>query len=87
MGIKYDDKLPQMLDEVRALHHAIVSRDPAEAERLWRDKFERWVRDFIDQMAEGFDRELWRSLTNGVAAVPAASEPARAGPSGAARKP
>jgi DNA-binding GntR family transcriptional regulator len=69
MGIRYDDKLPQMLDEVRSLHRAIVRRNPAEAERLWRGKFERWVRDFIDQMAEGFDRDLWAALTIGFASA------------------
>lgn len=67
MGIRFDDKLPAMLDEVRRLHAAIVGRDAGRAERLWREKFERWVRDFIAQMAEGFDRELWVALTTGVA--------------------
>lgn len=87
MGIRYDDKLPQMLDEVRELHHAIVSRNPAEAERVWRDKFERWVRDFIDQMAEGFDRELWGALTNGISAAPVAPAPAGASRRRMAREP
>lgn len=66
MDIRFDDKLPAMLEEVHALHAAIVGRDGAGAERLWREKFERWVRDFIEQMAEGFDRELWVALTTGV---------------------
>jgi len=64
-GLRFDDKLPLMLAEIRELHRAIVSRDPGTAERLWREKFERWVRDFMDQMAEGFDRPLWVALTNG----------------------
>ncbi len=67
MGIRFDDKLPMMLDEVGQLHAAIIERDGARAERLWREKFERWVRDFIEQMAEGFDRDLWVALTTGVA--------------------
>lgn len=65
-GLRFDDKLPLMLTEVRELHQAIVGRNPTKAERLWREKFERWVRDFMDQMAEGFDRDLWLALTNGV---------------------
>jgi DNA-binding GntR family transcriptional regulator len=64
-GLRFDDKLPLMLAEVRELHQAIVGRNAATAERLWREKFERWVRDFMDQMAEGFDRQLWLALTNG----------------------
>jgi len=64
-GLRFDDKLPLMLAEIRDLHGAITGRDPGRAERLWREKFERWVRDFMDQMAEEFDRPLWVALTNG----------------------
>jgi len=64
-GLRFDDKLPLMLAEIRELHRAIAGRDPGRAERLWREKFERWVRDFMDQMAEEFDRPLWVALTNG----------------------
>jgi DNA-binding GntR family transcriptional regulator len=64
-GLRFDDKLPLMLAEVRDLHQAIVGRNASRAQRLWREKFERWVRDFIDQMDEGFDRDLWVALTNG----------------------
>ena len=64
-GLRFDDKLGQMLAEIHELHGAIVGRDPDTAERLWREKFERWVRDFMDQMAEEFDRPLWVALTNG----------------------
>jgi DNA-binding GntR family transcriptional regulator len=67
MDMRYDDKLPHMLTEIRALHEAVCAREHTLAERLWREKFERWVRDFIDQMAEGFDRELWVALTGGPA--------------------
>jgi DNA-binding GntR family transcriptional regulator len=65
MEISYGDKLGTMLDEVRALHEAIVVRDVATAELRWREKFERWVRDFIDQMTGGFDLDLWAALTSG----------------------
>ncbi len=64
-GLRFDDKLPQMLGDIRELHGAIAGREPGRAERLWREKFERWVRDFMDQMAEEFDRPLWVALTNG----------------------
>jgi len=65
LDIRYDDKLGQMLNEVEALHAAIADRDGALAERLWREKFERWVSDFVDQLADGFDRKLWAALTSG----------------------
>ena len=64
-GLRFDDKLPLMLAEMRELHGVIAGRDPSGAERLWREKFERWVRDFMDQMAEEFDRPVWVALTNG----------------------
>lgn len=65
LNIRYDDKLGQMLDEVEALHVAIAERDAGLAERLWREKFERWVSDFVDQLTDGFDRDLWAALTSG----------------------
>jgi DNA-binding GntR family transcriptional regulator len=57
-GIRYDDKVPEMLDELVALHGAIVGQRAAEAEHLWREKFERWVSDMVDQLAGGFDRDV-----------------------------
>jgi DNA-binding GntR family transcriptional regulator len=63
LDMHYDDMLPVMLAEVQALHAAIVERRSSEAERLWRDKFERWVRHFVDHLPEGFDAELWAALT------------------------
>ncbi len=63
MKIRYEDKLPQILTEVSQLHGAILAGDRGRAEQLWREKFERWVRDFIDQMGQGFDRDLWIALT------------------------
>jgi DNA-binding GntR family transcriptional regulator len=65
LGIRYEDKLPQMLSEVDALHRAIVDRDGVLAEQLWREKFERWVSDFVGQLAEDFNGELWTALTLG----------------------
>lgn len=62
----YEDKLALMLEELRALCEAILARDGERAETLWREKFERWVRDFIDRMPdEDFDPELWLVLTAG----------------------
>jgi DNA-binding GntR family transcriptional regulator len=65
MQIRYDDKLVQMAEEVRSLHTAIAEGETQRAEALWREKFERWSRDFIDQMPADFDRELWVALTAG----------------------
>jgi DNA-binding GntR family transcriptional regulator len=66
LDTRYDDKLALMLEEVEALHAAIADRDGARAEALWRDKFERWVRDFVERLpGEGFDAELWAVLSSG----------------------
>ncbi len=51
--------------------------------RWLREKFERWVIDFVDWMDEGFDRDLWAALTSGAGtgnpAVPRASPQPRTG--------
>lgn len=65
LGIRYDDSLAVMFEEIEALHAAIVERRGADAERLWREKFERWVRDFLERLDTGFDAELWAALTTG----------------------
>lgn len=65
MHIRYDDKLTDMAHEVRELHGAIVAAEPRLADALWREKFERWSRDFLDQLATEFDRDLWLALTAG----------------------
>lgn len=70
MGVQYDDKLALMLEEVNALHRAISAHEGPEAERLWREKFERWVQDFLDGLGEEFDRDLWVTLTAGVSPTP-----------------
>lgn len=71
LHIRYDDSLAIMFEEIDALHSAIVRRQGADAERLWREKFERWVRDFVEQLDTGFDSELWAALTTGSSARPA----------------
>jgi DNA-binding GntR family transcriptional regulator len=63
LDISVEDKLPRILAEVEALHEAIVDRRQADAERLWREKFEAWVRDLVELLPEEFDDELWASLT------------------------
>ena len=72
LRIRYDDKLERIVSEVQAINAAVLDGHAAEAERLWRDKFERWVRDLVDQLPEPFDEDLWGALTAGrpVPAVP-----------------
>lgn len=66
LDVHYEDKLGLMLQETQSLHRAMVDRDGKRAEALWREKFERWVRDFIAGMPdEDFDAELWLVLTAG----------------------
>jgi DNA-binding GntR family transcriptional regulator len=66
LDMRYEDKLEVMFDEVNALYQAIVARDAPGAEVLWREKFERWTRDFVNQLPdEEFDTELWVALTSG----------------------
>jgi DNA-binding GntR family transcriptional regulator len=60
------DNLERVVAEVQALHEAIVARDVHAAERLWRDKFERWISDLVGRLDEDFDRDLWAALTRGV---------------------
>ena len=65
LEIGYDDKLPRILAEVEALHAAIARRAPGEAEALWREKYERWVRNLVELLPETFDEALWTALTSG----------------------
>jgi DNA-binding GntR family transcriptional regulator len=65
LEIGYEDKLERFLAEDEALHAAIVRRDGAEAEALWRVKYERWVRDLVALLPETFDEALWAALTSG----------------------
>jgi DNA-binding GntR family transcriptional regulator len=59
------DKLDRVIAEVQALHEAILARDVHAAERLWREKFERWITDLVGRLEEGFDHDLWITLTRG----------------------
>jgi len=59
------DDLDRVVAEVQALHEAIVERDVLAAERLWREKFERWISDLVGRLDEDFDRDLWVALTRG----------------------
>ena len=62
------DTLPRVVAEVQALHDAIADGDVQTAERLWREKFERWIRDLVGRLEEDFDDELWAALTRGAGA-------------------
>jgi DNA-binding GntR family transcriptional regulator len=62
------DTLPRVVAEVRALHDAIAARDVPAAAQLWREKFERWIRDLVGRLGEDFDDELWVALTRGAVA-------------------
>jgi DNA-binding GntR family transcriptional regulator len=59
------DTLPRVVAEVRALHDAIAARDVPAAAQLWREKFERWIRDLVGRLGEDFDSGLWLALTRG----------------------
>jgi DNA-binding GntR family transcriptional regulator len=75
LDTRYADKLETMLEEVRALYEAICSGTLERAEQIWRAKFERWVRHFIEQLpGEDFDAEMWLMLTAGPAAIATRSE-------------
>jgi DNA-binding GntR family transcriptional regulator len=63
------ETLPRIVTEVQSLHEAIVARDVEDAQRLWREKFERWIRDLVGRLGEDFDDELWVALTRGAGAV------------------
>jgi DNA-binding GntR family transcriptional regulator len=66
------ENVERVIAEVQGLHEAIVARDVQAAERLWREKFERWISDLVGRLDEDFDRDLWVALTRG------AGDPARA---------
>jgi DNA-binding GntR family transcriptional regulator len=68
LGIDLLRTLPRVVAEVQALHEAIAARDVEAASRLWREKFERWIRDLVGRLEEDFDDELWAALTRGSSA-------------------
>jgi DNA-binding GntR family transcriptional regulator len=59
--------LERVIAEVRALHEAVLVRDVHAAERVWREKFERWISDLVGHLDEDFDDALWVALTRGAA--------------------
>jgi DNA-binding GntR family transcriptional regulator len=65
LAIDVLDNLERVVAEVQALHEAILARDVAAAERLWREKFERWISDLVGRLDEDFDHDLWVALTRG----------------------
>lgn len=64
------DKLPRILAEMEALHAAILAGHASEAEALWREKYERWVRLLVERLPEPFDERLWTALVSARAATP-----------------
>ena len=68
LDIDLRETLPRVIAEVQALHDAIADGDVRTAERLWREKFERWIRDLVGRLGEDFDDELWAALTRGAGA-------------------
>jgi DNA-binding GntR family transcriptional regulator len=65
LGIHYDRELPLMLEELRAIHAAIAAGDRASAHELWRGKFERWMRHFVERVDdEQLDADLWATLVD-----------------------
>ncbi len=68
LGIDLLRTLPRVVAEVQSLHEAIAARDVETASRLWREKFERWIRDLVGRLEEDFDDELWAALTRGAVA-------------------
>lgn len=65
LELTVEDKLPRILAEMEALHAAISQGRTGEAEALWREKYERWVRDLVERLPEAFDERLWAALTSG----------------------
>jgi DNA-binding GntR family transcriptional regulator len=65
LEMSYEDKLARILAEMEALHAAITEGRAPDAETLWRDKYERWVRNLVELLPEAFDEPLWTALTAG----------------------
>jgi DNA-binding GntR family transcriptional regulator len=60
--------LERVIAEVHALHEAVLVRDVHAAERVWREKFERWISDLVGHLDDDFDDALWVALTRGAPA-------------------
>ncbi len=67
LDLRFADQLATMLQEVEQLFAAIVAGDEAVAQRLWREKFERWMRHIVDRLPqdEHLDAAMWVALTSG----------------------
>jgi DNA-binding GntR family transcriptional regulator len=63
LEIELLDDLERVVAEVQALHAAILARDVQAAERLWREKFERWISGLVGRLDEPFDHALWLALS------------------------
>ena len=62
LEVTYD--LQSIYDDVDGLYRAIAARNLRTAEELWRAKFERCMRDFVDYLPNGeLDPSLWYALT------------------------
>jgi DNA-binding GntR family transcriptional regulator len=63
LGVVYD--LASIYDDVDQLLAAVCALDLATADRLWREKFERCMRDFFDYLPNGdIEPSLWLALTH-----------------------
>jgi DNA-binding GntR family transcriptional regulator len=62
LGVTYD--LQSIYDDVAQLLEAVSSSNLLTADRLWRDKFERCMRDFFEYLPDSeLDPALWIALT------------------------
>jgi DNA-binding GntR family transcriptional regulator len=63
LKMRFDSELETMVAELAGIHEAIVAGDRVTAHRLWREKFERWMRHFVGQLGgERLDAGLWSAL-------------------------
>jgi DNA-binding GntR family transcriptional regulator len=63
LEMRFDSRLDVMAHELLAIYTAIIEGDRPMAHRLWREKFERWMRHFIGQLdGHELDAGLWSAL-------------------------
>jgi DNA-binding GntR family transcriptional regulator len=63
LEMRFDSQLDVMAHELLAIYTAIIEGDRPMAHRLWREKFERWMRHFIGQLdGHELDAGLWSAL-------------------------
>jgi DNA-binding GntR family transcriptional regulator len=66
LGTRYDTLLHEIASEDRRLFDLVVDGDVVAADSLWRQKLERWLRDFTAKLPDpNFDPELWIDLAAG----------------------